>query len=75
LDQGELDWKVIALNLEEARANKLRNLEDYNRDNPGALREISDWFRTYKTYEGKPENTFGYEGRILSAERTIEIIH
>ena len=29
----------------------------------------------YKTYEGKGENQFGYNGRVLSAERTIEIIH
>lgn len=75
LDQGELDWKIIALNADEARESKIRNIEDFKRVNPGALKEISDWFRTYKTYEGKPENTFGYEGRFLSAERTIEIIH
>ena len=75
MDQGELDWKIIALNAEEARALKIRNMEDFNRTNPGALKEIADWFRTYKTYEGKPENTFGYEGRFLSAERTIEIVH
>lgn len=75
LDQGELDWKIIALNAAEAKEKRVKNMEDFNRTNPGALKEIADWFRTYKTFEGKGENTFGYEGRFLSAERTIEIIH
>lgn len=52
-----------------------KNLEDYNRENPGALAAIKDWFRTVKTYDGKPENVFGHGGRILSAERAIEIVH
>jgi inorganic pyrophosphatase len=75
LDQGELDWKVIGLNLEEAQDKRIRNIEDFNRQNPGALGQIQEWLRTYKVYEGKGENQFGYGGKILSAERTIEIIH
>ncbi len=75
LDQGELDWKIIGVNLEEARDKGIKNVEEYNRINPGALQAIHDWFRTYKTFEGKGENQFGYEGKLLSAERTIEIIH
>ena len=75
LDQGELDWKVIAINVAEAKERQIRNIEDYNRLNPGGLKQVQEWFRTYKTFEGKPENTFGYQGQFLSAERTIEIIH
>jgi inorganic pyrophosphatase len=75
LDQGELDWKIIGINLEEAKKHNIKNIEDYNRVNPGALKSIHDWFRTYKTFEGKGENTFGYKGEFLTAERTLEIIH
>ena len=75
LDQGELDWKILALNADEAKERQIRNLEDFNRLCPGAIQEIQEWFRTYKTYEGKGENQFGYGGRVLTAERTIEIIH
>jgi inorganic pyrophosphatase len=38
------------------------------------LDEIREWFRTIKTYDGKPENEFGYGGKFLSAERALEII-
>jgi inorganic pyrophosphatase len=75
LDQGELDWKIIGMNSIEAKDRSIKNIEDFNRLCPGALKEIQNWFRTYKTFEGKGENAFGYEGRILSSERTIEIIH
>ena len=75
LDQGELDWKVIGINATEAKEMRIKNIEDFNRVNPGAIKEIKEWFLTYKTYEGKGENAFGYEGRLLTAEHTIEIIH
>ena len=75
LDQGELDWKILGLQATEASALGIKNLGDFTRMNPGAVHAITEWFRTYKTFEGKGENQFGYEGRVLSAERTIEIIH
>jgi hypothetical protein len=31
--------------------------------------------RTYKTYDGKKENSFGYDEKVLSVEKTIEIIN
>ena len=31
--------------------------------------------RTYKTYDGKKENAFGYDEKVLSVEKTIEIIY
>ena len=31
--------------------------------------------RMYKTFDGKAENQFGYDEKILSVEKTIEIIY
>jgi len=56
IDQGELDWKILAINEEEAKLHNIRNIEDFNRLCPGATKEIQQWFRMYKTYEGKGEN-------------------
>ena len=74
IDEGELDWKIIAL--EEAYAKKfgIRDLETLNQHNPGAVAEVTHWFRVYKTYDGKPENSFGYNDQCLGVEKTIEII-
>lgn len=74
IDEGELDWKIIAL--EEAYAKKfgIRDLETLNQHNPGAVADVTHWFRIYKTFDGKPENSFGYNDQCLGVERTIEII-
>ena len=39
------------------------------------MSEIREWFRTIKVYDGKKANRFGYDEKVLSAEKTIEIIH
>ena len=74
IDQGELDCKVLAIEVNEAKERKIRNIEDYNRTNPGAVKEIIEWFRMYKTWEGKKVNKFCWNGEILSVDRTLELI-
>ncbi len=34
-----------------------------------------DWFKIYKTYDGKPENTIGFNGKVFSKEESLRIIH
>ena len=74
IDQGELDWKLLAMEESEAKKFGIRNADDYNRHHPGAIKVIMEWFRTIKTYDGKPANSFGYDDAVLSVEKTIEII-
>ena len=38
------------------------------------INALRNWFRMIKTFDGKPENTFGYEGKVIGVERTLEII-
>lgn len=33
-----------------------------------------DWFKIYKTYDGKPANTIGFGEKIFSKEETIDLI-
>ena len=75
IDQGELDWKILTIDERAARELGIRDIDDYNREYPGHLKHIKDWFRTIKTYDGKPENHFGYDEQVLSVEKTVEIIH
>ena len=73
IDQGELDWKIIAIEEEYAKDRKIRTIEQFNQRNPGALAEVKEWFRTIKTYDGKPENKFAFD-HFLSVDETIEVI-
>ena len=56
IDQGEIDWKVLALEVGEAKQMGVETLDDYEKRHPGRVADIREWFRTYKTLDGKPEN-------------------
>lgn len=62
MDQGELDAKVLAIELNEANELGIHNLEEYKRLYPGAVAEIMDWFENYKVWEGKKKNHFIWGG-------------
>jgi len=74
IDQGELDCKILAIEVNEAEERRIRNLADYNRVNPGAVEEILEWFRDYKTWEGKRRNKYAWNGEVMGQERAREII-
>lgn len=75
IDQGELDWKILAVDEEYAKKFGIRCAETFAQHHPNAISEAFTWLRTYKTYDGKKENSFGYNDSVLSVEKTIEIIH
>ena len=50
-------------------------MEKFNQLNPGYVKEVMEWFRVIKTYDGKPANRFAYDDQVLSAEKTLEVIH
>lgn len=76
IDQGELDWKMLAINMAEYNENKekfssLLKIEEHF---PGKLAAIREWFRTIKTYDGKKPNTFGYDDQWLGEERAVSVV-
>ncbi|MEQ2177147.1 hypothetical protein GOODEAATRI_000830 [Goodea atripinnis] len=64
IDEGEMDWKVIAINRNDPDAEKLNCIEDVRRSRPGHLEATVEWFRKYKVPDGKPENQFGFNGEF-----------
>ena len=48
IDEGEADWKVVAIDCDDPWAEKLKDIEDVDRLLPGLLDSIREWFRTYK---------------------------
>lgn len=74
VDQGELDLKVMAIEVNEAKERGIKSLRDYKRLNPGAVEEVTVWMRDYKTWEGKKQNTFTWGGEVLGTEKALEEI-
>jgi hypothetical protein len=40
---------------------------------PDVVNDIREWFRTYKTFEGKGLNEFGFGGRCLTSVEAAEV--
>ncbi|KAG8825297.1 Inorganic pyrophosphatase [Serendipita sp. 401] len=75
LDEGETDWKVIVVDVNDPLASKLNDIEDVERHLPGLIRATNEWFRIYKIPDGKPENTFAFSGEAKNKKYATEIIH
>ena len=74
IDQGEIDWKVLGLEVTEAKTLDITSIEDFEKLFPGRVSEIREWFRMYKTLDGKPENEFTENGRLYTQKETLAIV-
>ncbi|GAA5830937.1 hypothetical protein JCM3766R1_006182 [Sporobolomyces carnicolor] len=75
LDEGETDWKVIVVDVNDPLAAKLNDIEDVERHLPGLIRATNEWFRIYKIPDGKPENQFAFSGEAKNRKYATEIVH
>lgn len=74
IDDGELDWKMIAINVNDPLFAKLNSVEDIDELCPGTISGIREWFRWYKTPDGKPINAFGHGEVCLGATEAMEVV-
>jgi inorganic pyrophosphatase len=65
IDDGELDWKVIAIAADDPKAKDVNDVADVEKHFPGELEKIRVWFRDYKTPDGKPQNAFGLNDECM----------
>ncbi|CAM0141758.1 unnamed protein product [Umbelopsis sp. WA50703] len=63
LDEGDTDWKIIAVDIYDPLASKLNDIEDVEKHFPGLLRATNEWFRIYKIPDGNPENKVAFDGK------------
>ncbi|XP_076773191.1 inorganic pyrophosphatase isoform X2 [Arvicanthis niloticus] len=74
IDEGETDWKVIAINVDDPDAANYNDISDVERLKPGYLEATVDWFRRYKVPDGKPENEFAFNAEFKDKEFAVDII-
>lgn len=75
IDDGELDWKILAINHEDPMASQLNDVDDIDKTLPGTISGIREWFRWYKTPDDKPLNGFGFDEKALPKKVALEVIH
>jgi len=74
IDEGETDWKIIAIDVRDPEASKIDSLEDVEKLRPGYLKDLHDWFRDYKIPDGKPPNNFAFEGKGKDRAFALEVV-
>lgn len=74
LDEGEVDWKIIAINTDDPASAKVNDIADVEKVMPGKIDAVREWFRMYKTAEGKGENEYGYGGEAKNAAFAMKVI-
>lgn len=71
IDEGEADWKILTINVQDPLAAKLNDITDLDQFFLGVTR---DWFRVYKIPAGKKENQFMNNGVYLDKKAALKII-
>lgn len=74
LDEGETDWKVLAINTSDPMAAQLNDIDDVKKHCPGLIEATRDWFRNYKIPEGKPANEFAFGGECKDRAFALRVI-
>ncbi|KAJ2952262.1 hypothetical protein O0L34_g4539 [Tuta absoluta] len=74
IDEGETDWKLIAIDTRDPLAGKVNDVADVEETFPGLLRATVEWFRLYKIPDGKPPNQFAFNGEAKNAEFAHKVI-
>lgn len=49
-------------------------MADFERNKPGRVDEIKEWFINIKTYDGKKKNELYENGKIFGVDETLQII-
>lgn len=74
LDEGETDWKVVAIAVDDPLADQLNDIADVERLKPGLLAASREWLTIYKIPAGKPANEFAFNGEFKDKAFALSVI-
>lgn len=70
IDDGETDWKIIGINVLDAKANELHDIDSVDKN---VLTNITNFLKNYKIPEGKTPS-FGFDGIAQNKEIALDVI-
>ena len=74
IDDGETDWKVIAINISDSMAHLMNDVDDVETHIPGAIRAIREYLRDYKNYAGGTLNKYALNERAMPRDYAIQVV-
>ena len=73
IDDGETDWKVLAINIADPMAHLLNDVDDIETHLPGAIKAIREYFRDYKSFSGKI-NSYALRAQAMPRHYAVKVI-
>lgn len=73
IDDGETDWKIIALNAAHPKADEVNDIADVDKVFPGKLQAVFEFLRDYKIPDGKPANKFAFDDQVKDKAFALEV--
>jgi len=74
IDEGETDWKIVAIDVNDPNASKLNDINDIETVFPGRMKQVFEFLRDYKIPDGKPANTFAFNGDLKDRTFAVQIV-
>lgn len=74
IDDGQMDWKVIIIAVDDPVARFIRDIDDVPKFLPGCLDAIREFFRVYKICQGGVENKFAFDGEFRDKEYALRVM-
>ena len=74
IDEGQTDWKVVSIDIEDPLASKFSDISDVDVYMPKLLPSTVEWLRNYKMADGKPANTFAFNARSKTKNFTLNVL-
>ncbi|XP_033336759.2 inorganic pyrophosphatase Nurf-38 isoform X2 [Megalopta genalis] len=74
IDEGETDWKIIVIDINDPLAEQMNDISDIEKHYPGLMKATIEWFKIYKIPDGKPENQFAFNGEAKPRDFALHIV-
>jgi len=74
IDEGETDWKIITIDVNDPKADQVNDADDIERVFPGKLKQVFEFLRDYKIPDGKPANVFAFNGALKNKAFALHIV-
>jgi inorganic pyrophosphatase len=74
VDEGKSDWKIIAVDTRDRKADQMNDIEDVEKVKPGLLKDLQKWVKNHKIPAGKPASQLALDGKFLGKSSAENII-
>ncbi len=73
VDEGETDWKVLVIDVNDPKAKEINNADDLEKVYPGTIKKTFEFLRDYKIPAGAGPNHFAFDGQLKDKAYALKL--